>query len=381
MKAVAVFPAGRAIRLVDHPEPSIAAPTDVKLRILEVGVCGTDKEIAAFEYGVPPDGSDYLVIGHEALAEVVEVGRAVSRVRVGDLVVPRVRYPCRVPDCMACRAEAQDFCYTGEYVERGIKGAHGFMTEHVVADERLLVRVPRSLRKLGVLVEPLTIAEKALIQLWDIQRRLPWVCRREGAVHEHRHARASEAPKGNCHTALVLGAGPVGLLGAMALINQGFHTYIYSRTPPGAMNATVAKAIGAELIPAEAVDVATMAAQVGPIDVVYEAVGASQLAFDVIRHIGTNAVFIFTGVPGRKAPIEVDTDLIMRNLVLRNQVLFGTVNAGAQAFAAAVRDLGRFAKRWPEALGAMISGRFDPVECAPLLQGRAGGIKNVISFA
>src|SRR3989442_5842272 len=104
MKAIAVFPGKREIRLVDHPEPKISTPTDVKLRMLEVGVCGTDKEICAFEYGTPPSGSDYLVIGHESLGEVVEVGTGVSKLRAGDLVVPMVRRPCPHQHCLACTA-------------------------------------------------------------------------------------------------------------------------------------------------------------------------------------------------------------------------------------------------------------------------------------
>src|SRR3989442_958956 len=160
MKAIAVFPGKREIRLVDHPEPKISKPSDVKLRILEVGICGTDKEICAFEYGTPPDGSDYLVIGHESLGEVVEVGSRVSRVKIGDLVVPMVRRPCPHDTCLACRSGRQDFCYTGDFTERGIKMQHGFMTEFIVDDEHYMNVVPRELRDVAVLVEPLTIAEK-----------------------------------------------------------------------------------------------------------------------------------------------------------------------------------------------------------------------------
>src|SRR5271169_3473488 len=111
MKAIAVFPGTREIKLIDHPEPAIESPTQVKLRILEVGVCGTDKEICQFDYGTPPPGSEYLVLGHESLGEVVEVGAQVSGFKPGDLVVTMVRRPCDHPDCMACRAGRADFCY------------------------------------------------------------------------------------------------------------------------------------------------------------------------------------------------------------------------------------------------------------------------------
>jgi threonine dehydrogenase-like Zn-dependent dehydrogenase len=135
MNAIAVTPCEKKVSIIDQPAPKLAGVGDVKLRMLEVGVCGTDREICTFQYGTPPEGSPHLVIGHESLGEVVEVGAAVSRVKVGDLVVPMVRRPCSVPTCTACRSDRQDFCYTGGFRERGIKGLHGFMTEMIVDDE------------------------------------------------------------------------------------------------------------------------------------------------------------------------------------------------------------------------------------------------------
>src|SRR5436190_22286895 len=127
MKAIAVFPGRREVKLIEQERPTLRAPTDVKLRMLDVGVCGTDREIASFQYGTPPAGSEHLVIGHESHGEVLEVGAAVSRVHVGDLVVPMVRRPCPHDSCTACRQGRADFCYTGDFTERGIKEQNGFM--------------------------------------------------------------------------------------------------------------------------------------------------------------------------------------------------------------------------------------------------------------
>ena len=121
MKAIAVFPKGKTVKLIDQEEPQIKAPTEVKLRMLEVGVCGTDRDICTFQYGIPPANSSYLVIGHESLAKVVEIGKEVSRVKVGDLVVIMVRRPCPYELCYPCRHDRQDFCITGDFKERGIK--------------------------------------------------------------------------------------------------------------------------------------------------------------------------------------------------------------------------------------------------------------------
>ena len=370
MKAVAIFPKTRAVKLIDAPEPRLATPTDVRVRILDVGVCGTDRELCTFKYGTPPPGSDHLVIGHESLAEVVEVGPAVSRVAVGDLVVPMVRRPCPHADCLACTAGRQDFCFTGDYTERGIKERHGFMTELVVDDERWMNVVPRALRDVGVLIEPLTIAEKALAQVQLVQQRLPWACPATGG----RDA--------SCHRAVVLGAGPVGLLGAMALVAAGFQTFVYSRGGSESLRARIVREIGATFLEAETLAVADLPARVGAIDVVYEATGASTLAFDVLAVLGTNGIFVFTGVPGRRAPIQVDTDLLMRNLVLANQVVLGSVNASRADFESAIAHLALFQSRWPRALAALITGRV-PIQAyaGQLLDPPAEAIKNVIAVS
>jgi len=369
MKAVAVLPGRREVTLARLPEPRLESKTQLKLRVLEVGVCGTDKEICAFEYGTPPAGSESLVIGHENLAEVMEAGPAVTQFRPGDLAVVMVRRPCPHEHCRPCRGGQPSFCETGDFTERGIKSAHGFMTEYVVEEEQHLVPVPRGLRDVAVLLEPLTIAEKGLLQLWKIQERLPWQC-----------PHAQDGGQGHCRKAVVLGAGPVGLLGAMALVAAGFETYVYSRDPEGSDKAALVASFGARYVSATKEDVPGLAERLGRIDVVYEAVGVSRLAFDVMGHLGNNGVFIFTGVPALKGPAPVDLDRLMRRMVLGNQVVVGSVNAGRDAFEAAIRDLGVFDRRWPAALRALITGRYPVDAYRDLLLGKAGGIKNVISF-
>jgi threonine dehydrogenase-like Zn-dependent dehydrogenase len=364
MKAGAVFPAKHKIEVVSVGEPKITSPNQVKLRMLEVGVCGTDREIASWHHGVPPDGFEFLVLGHESLGRVVETGAGVSRFRPGDLVVPTVRRPCPHRGCAACRADRQDFCYTGDFRERGIKSQHGFMTDYVVDEEKYLNVVPPELRSVAVLVEPLSIAEKALMQIEAIQRRLPW----------DRPARAGE-PAG--HRAAVLGAGPVGLLGAMALVNAGFETYIYSREPASSFRAGLANSFGAHYVCSGEVSVAQFAAQAGNIDVVYEAVGASQIAFDLLAVLGTDAVYCFTGVPRHGEAISIDTSSFLYNLVLKNQVILGTVNAGKNDFEAAVRDLAVFYSRWPDAVRSLITRRYAIEEFREPIFDRTG-IKNII---
>jgi glucose 1-dehydrogenase len=366
MKAAAVFPARKTLAVVnDFPEPKLTDATSVKLRVLNVGVCGTDREIASFQYNFPPPtGSDFLVMGHECLGEVVEAGAAVENIKPGDLVIPTVRRPCDHPECIACRAGRPDFCYTGDYRERGIKQLHGFLTERIVDEARYMNAVPHAIRDVAVLVEPLTIAEKGLIQVLQIQNRLPWGV--NTPAHQHR--------------AVVLGAGPVGLLGAMALRHAGFAVTVYSRNREPNASADIVKAIGGKYISSQDLSIDQMAAQVGNIDLVYEATGASQLAFDVLAVLGTNGLFVLTGVPGKHGPVSIDTDKIMRNLVLKNQCVLGTVNAGMDAFHNAVADLTAFNTAWPEAVKNLITGRFPLDRFADPIHDQTG-IKNIVEVA
>ena len=370
MKAVAVFPGSREVKVIQQEDPRISQPDQVMLQVLDIGICGTDREICTFEYGTPPPGEDHLVIGHESLAEVVAAGSAVERFRAGDLVVPSVRRPCVHPGCLACRAGHQDYCYTGDFTERGIKEAHGYMAESAVEQERHLNLVPPDLREIAVLTEPLTIAEKALGQItWMMQQRPPWL-----------DPQTPGEERGRGLSALVLGIGPVGLLGAMMLASAGFTTYVYSRELPPSPRIDLVAAIGATYVSSQAATFADLAGRIGNIDLVYEAVGHSHFALEALQVLGTNGIFVLTGVPGMQAFIEADPARLMRDMVLKNQVVLGTVNAGPDAFASALRNLDAFRRRWPAVVAALIGGRYPPEQAPDLILGRPAGIKTVIAF-
>jgi threonine dehydrogenase-like Zn-dependent dehydrogenase len=370
MKAVAVFPGRREVRLIEKPMPRVAAPGDVLLHMLDVGICGTDKEICSFEYGTPPPGEDHLVIGHEALAEVVEVGSAVAGLRAGDLVVPTVRRPCPDPACRACRSGHQDFCYTGSFTERGIKEAHGYLAEYVVDREPSMVPVPAGLQDIAVLTEPLTIAEKALAQVfWLMQHRPPWLDPASLATREVRDL-----------SALVLGIGPVGVLGAMTLAVAGFRTFVYSRELPPSPRTDLMAAIGATYLSTQTTSFAEVAEEIGNVDLIYEAVGHSHFALEALPVLGQNGIYILTGVPGWQDFVQADPASLMRSMVLKNQVLLGTVNAGPEAFEAAIKDLQRFRERWPATVDRLIAGRHPPEQATDLIFGRPTGVKSVVSF-
>lgn len=366
MKAIAVYPKEKRIALIEnHPEPHIVSPTDVKLQIIEVGVCGTDRDICNFAYGTPPDGSDYLVIGHESLGRVVEIGTGVTKFKIGDLVVTEVRRPCEDLDCSACRSGRQDFCYSGNYKERGIKQLHGYMTEFIVDDEQYMLLVPQDLLSIGVLTEPLTIAEKALSQIESIQSRFPWECQHKNCAY---------------HNAVVLGAGPVGLLGAMALVNQNYETVVYSKEDEKSVHANIATTLGAKYISSTSTNLQQLVSSIKNIDIVYEATGVPSISFEMMRVLGINGIFALTGIP-RDADVVPDAlGTLMRNLVLKNQDIVGSVNASYDDFEDAIHDLGQFKEKWPALMDSLIV-RFPMEQYNSLLLEANSNFKNVLKIS
>lgn len=360
MQALAVFPAKKRLQLVDLPQPKLQGATDVLLRVREVGLCGTDREISSFEYGSPPQGSDHLILGHEVLADVIEVGREVHSLKPGDLVVAMVRRPCPHPECRPCRAGRPDFCITGDYTERGIKGADGFLTDYVIEDEVYLVKVPRVLVDVAVLVEPLTVVAKAANQARAIFNRLPY----------------EPGPQ----RGLVLGAGPIGLLAAMVLVAEGFETLVYSRDPEDSKQAELVRSLGARYASSTANPLESLAKGSGQFDMVLEAVGFAPLMLSATQMLKPNGVLALTGVPPEAATAERNIGRPLRNLVLRNELVFGVVNAGRRNYLSAIQHLEQFMLLFPESVRKLITDRV-PLDEVPQMLKQRRGIKDVVEMS
>src|SRR5215207_1381511 len=225
MKAIAVFPGKPgSIHLADLPMPSLDEVPNgrgVRVKILRVGVDGTDREINAAEYGAPPEGYDFLVIGHEGFGQVVEVGPNVTEVAPGDYVVATVRRPgTSIYDLIG----TNDMTTDDTYFERGINLRHGYLTEQYVDSADFVVKIPQGLKDVGVLLEPTTVVEKGVAQAYEIQRRLRVWRPRKVAV---------------------MGAGTIGLLAAMALRLRGLDVTVFGRTPRPYLNSDLIEALGA----------------------------------------------------------------------------------------------------------------------------------------
>jgi glucose 1-dehydrogenase len=310
------------------PEPG-AAGGAVLVRPLEVGVCGTDREIAEGLFGVAPDGEDALVLGHELIGVVARDGHGFAR---GDLVAATVRRSCG--RCAACAAGAPDACDTGDYLERGITRLHGFASELVAEAPEHLVAVPPALGRLGVLAEPASVAERGLRHVRAVGGRQPWGPRR----------------------ALVLGTGAIGMLGTYLLRMDGLEVWTASRSP-GGEKARLVEACGARHVATSEIVLADVAEDVGGFDVVLEAAGDAQLMLDALGLLRRNGVACLLGIDGRPRDVALDGRVLGVDAILGNRALFGSVNANRVDWTAAVEHLDGARERWPDELDAFVGLR------------------------
>ena len=366
MKAIAVVPGTTTVRLVDRPEPAITGPHDVKLRTVHVGICGTDREEAGGGRALAPDGATELVIGHEMLGQVVEVGAAVARVTPGDLAVFTVRRGCG--ECVSCGVNRPDMCETGRYRERGIWGLDGYQAELVVDADDYVVRVPPELSAVGVLAEPLSVVEKAIDEARHVLARRPDVAITPDWLNGRR--------------CLVAGLGPIGLLGAMVLRLRGADVYGLDVVDADTARPRWLATIGGHYLDGRQVPADTVDDAVGRMDLILEATGIASLEFNLFDALALNGAYVLTGIPGGDRPIQVHGAALMRELVLRNQAVVGSVNAARGHFQMAVDDLSTATLRWGSHPAGLITQHYPASRFAePLTQHHPDAIKEVIDWS
>ncbi len=319
MKALAVFPGKpNSLHLTELEKPSVndvPGGRGVLVRVLRVGVDGTDKEINAAEYGAAPAGYDFLVIGHEGFGQVEAVGSEVTELKAGDFVVATVRRP---GTSLYDRIGTSDMTTDDVYFERGINLRHGYLTEYYVDDADFIVKIPLGLRHVGVLLEPLTVVEKGIAQAYEIQRRLRvWRPKR----------------------AAVMGAGTIGLLAALGLKLRGLDVTVFGQRLAPYRNSDLLEQLGARYVSTRSTSVAQGAIEFGPFDIIFEATGFSPIVFDSMQALAKNGVLVLSSVTGGDRRYEVPSDKINLDFVLGNKVMVGTVNANREYFERGVEDM------------------------------------------
>ncbi|MBU8814483.1 glucose 1-dehydrogenase [Mycolicibacterium goodii] len=348
MQALTVQPgkAGTlAVGEVEEPDPG---PGELLVDGLAIGVCGTDKEIVAGQYGWPPPGRESMVIGHESLGRVA-VAPPNSAFSPGDLVVGVVRRPDPVP-CRACAHGEFDMCRNGRYIERGIKEIDGYGSQRWSVETDYAVSLDEALAEVGMLMEPATIVAKA----WEQVRRVG--------------QRAYFEPQ----RALITGAGPIGLLAALLSVQQGLDTHILDRVTDGPKPG-IAAALGATY---HHNDIDDVAARLEP-DVVIEATGAGPLVFGAIANTATYGIVCLTGVSPAGRKLRIDAGTINRELVLENDAVVGSVNANLRHYRQAADALGKADKDW---LASLITRRIPLQRAQEAFAAHSDDVKVVITL-
>lgn len=345
MKAIAIRPREpKSAHVVEIPRPE-PRNKEVLVKILEVGICGTDSEINSGLYGEAPPGDDVLILGHEVLGQQEN----------GELVVPMVRRPCA--RCRHCRSGSQDMCDSGQFTERGIKGVHGGLTEYFAEDPSMLIPIPAAARSHAVLLEPMSVVAKGLRHALMIQKRLDW------------------GPK----RALVLGAGPIGLLATFTLRMLGWEVTTAARKPSGSQKAKIAEASGAKYHSVVERPLVELARSGTAFDLIFEATGSAQAAFDSIHCLAVNGVLCLTSVTGGGGSKSIPIDRINCDLVLGNKLIFGTVNAGRVDFTDGLAYLEKIEKTYPKILQRLLTGRVSFADVNQLFEIQQAGIKTVFT--
>ncbi len=347
MRAVTVVPEKKgSVDLTDLPEPP---DTDgpVLVRTRAVGVCGTDIEIIDGDYGWAPEGEERLAIGHESLGEVIEAPDN-SGLRPGDLVVGIVRRPDPVP-CANCAVGEWDMCRNGQYTEWGIKAHHGYARERYRITPDFVVKVDPGLGDLGVLLEPTTVVAKAWDHIERIGNRAVWRPRK----------------------VLITGAGPIGLLAALLGVQRELEVHVLDQVTDG-LKPELVSALGATYHHGTVKDAAVDA------DVVIECTGVGQLVFDAMESTATDGVVCLTGVSSGGRSLPVDAGLLNRQMVLGNDVVFGSVNANRRHYEAGATALAGADKDW---LTRLITRKVPLGSWQEAYQRRPGDVKTVLSLS
>ena len=373
MQAVRVTPSTRWVELIEMEETLPPVNTQVRVAVSQVGLCPMDWAVINGATSRYASSSKSIIIGHEMVGRAVELGRDVTSIRLGDLVVVTARRGCHV--CETCKTGRSDLCFSGLYTERGVYGADGFMAEYILEDEINIVSVPMNLHNVAVLVEPLSLVVKAVSHARIARRGLPARCGHD----THRWDRVNWA---QCKRVLVTGTGALGLLSALMLREAGADVVIYGESGASSLQSQIARLAGGEYFSVEDVPLEVLSDWIGLFDLVLEVSGNPAIPRYLIPLILPNALVVLLGPPPT-GPIQSGDDReVWRNLAESNSAVLGTGGAGREHFEGAVGALNRVMKRFPSLVPQLITHRVPMVRCEEVFdQKDSSMIKAVVDVA
>ena len=355
MKAIIFSPKGKKdLELSERNKPEISQ-NEVLVKVKEVGLDGTDKEIIQGDAGEIPEDKDGLIIGHECLGEVVKTGGNVENFESGDLVVPTVRRP---DDCINCQEGEYDMCLNGNYTERGIKEEDGYLAEYFKEKPKFLVKIPKEIKETAVLLEPTSVAEKAVRTGYSVQDRMTW----------------------KPETALVAGSGTLGLLISYLLSLRDLDVNI-TDVEEDERKKDILSTLSIRHFDGRDIKLHDIPDELGKqIDIIMEATGDSSVAFHSMFVVGTNGVVVLLSVTGGNENITFCADCLNEGLVLENKSVVGSVNSNKDDFKKGIEDMKKIEEKWPGLMEKLITARHDVSEIDEAIENMGDNIKTIIEF-
>jgi glucose 1-dehydrogenase len=338
MKAAAVTPGKKgSIRIIDVEKPA-PGEHEILVKVSKAGIDGTDQDISDGLYGTAPEGCDHLIIGHEAIGVVESKGSAIRALSPGDVVVSTVRRPC--PEhCFTCRNFEADMCMTGNHLERGIKGLHGYMSQYYIEHLDYMIRIPPDIEDVGVLLEPLSIAEKGIKSMFKMQERFLWRPKR----------------------ALVLGTGSLGLLATFILRDMGMETCTIARKAKESLKSRLAEECGGRYVDVSREPLETLREKYGPFDIIIEATGVSRIGMEASEMVNRDGIVCLLGLYEGDHVESVHADRLLQDKVMNNKTVFGSVSSNRTHFEHGVERMASIKNKWPGILQKMFT-RTVPLE-------------------
>ena len=370
LKSIAATPGNQQPQLVDPLDARQLQDGEVLCETVYLGVCGTDREILHAATPHVPEGESQLVLGHECLARVLEVGSGVDLVKPGDLVVPAVRRPTTGSTTEGIEAfklnRRPDMMPWGAYVERGIVWEHGFSLPHWIDRPEFLYQVPAGIEEIAILSEPISVSEKAV---------------REAEQAQAARLGTSEWIE-NPPRVLVTGMGPIAFAAVICCRARGWNVTVYGRDAEDTFRANLVRGFDAQYVNADTLSFSPDNVEQEGYELVLECTGNDRVMMQAAGLLAGCGIMVWLGASRLPQVREFDVNQIMRNAILGNHLYLGTVNNAPQDMQSAINHLSNLYSQYGETIAQMITEQVDPSDSLWHYSNREPqGIKTIVRYA
>ncbi|MFC1945147.1 alcohol dehydrogenase catalytic domain-containing protein [Chloroflexota bacterium] len=349
MRAIGIIEGLNKAKIMDLEKPQIHESNDVLIEVKFVGISEIDRRFAQGETFIAPEGFDFLILGHEVMGRVIEVGPSVVNLQIGDNVVLTSRRNCG--KCTECERDNTDLCLSGLYSERGIRGAHGFMAEYILEKEKYIVKIPEAIEDIAILLSPLSIAEKIVTSIVSFGHRMdnpkPWP---EHAYHD--------PDWGMEKTAVVVGGNSTAILTALLLRLKSVNTFLLSNRIGTSKIQRLVESAGIKYYETSVNESCEHFSQkIGRTDTVIDCSGEAEFNINLLDLLGNSGAFVTSTIPSINLKNNVNINRFMLDRLIRNQGMFGCISANRRYLESAINDLILLKEQFTEPINGIITDK------------------------